>query len=183
MIHYAITDPIYYTQETLTFTLKLENVLLDNRVDFICYRDKENNNYETMAEIFIKEVARFSHTKALLHSKVDLAHSLGAYGVHLPSSSFSEIAKAKAFGLYVVVSTHSEEEALHAQKLGADVVTFSPIYTTPNKGNPRGLDALKQIVDKITINVVALGGITTQKQLQDVEKTGAFGFASIRYFI
>lgn len=183
MIHYAITDPKYYTQNPHTFVTKIDEVLQKNRVDFFCYRDKENSDYEALARLFISNVNILPQTKAILHSHVDLAYKLGAYGVHLPSSALDEIVRAKALNLYVIVSTHSEEEAQKAAHLGADAVTFSPIFDTPNKGKAKGLEALKEIVDKITINVVALGGITTQEQLIKVEQTGAFGFASIRYFI
>lgn len=183
MIHYAITDPRYYTQNPETFVRKIEEVVVHHRIDFLCYRDKENKNFEALARLFVEKVNTLPQTKAILHSDVNLAHQLGAYGVHLSSSAFDEIVRAKEFGLYVVVSTHTQQEAQKAASLGADAVTFSPIFETPNKGKPKGLEALNEIVDKITINIIALGGITTQKQVDDVAECGAFGFASIRYFV
>jgi len=85
--------------------------------------------------------------------------------------------------LYVIISTHTHEEALKAQTLGADAITYSPIFPSPNKGEPKGLEDLKEIVDKIEIPIFALGGITTEEQVNTVLATGAYGFASIRYFI
>ena len=86
-------------------------------------------------------------------------------------------------GLYVIISTHTHDEVEKAQKMGADAVTYSPIYESPDKGNPKGLEDLKLIVDKIRIPIFALGGIISQEQIYAVEASGAYGFASIRYFM
>ena len=103
--------------------------------------------------------------------------------MHFPSSHFYEIKKAKELNLEVIVSVHSFEEALHVKKLGADYITFSPIFYTPNKGEPKGLEKLKEINDKIDIKCFALGGILTKEQVKLCEEASSFGFASIRYFI
>ena len=121
--------------------------------------------------------------KKLLHTDYKLAYELDFWGVHLPSSKFEKIKKAKDLGLHVVVSTHSLKEALHVEKLGADFITYSPIFYTPNKGNPKGLEKLKEINDKIDIKCFALGGIIEKRQVELCQSTGVFGFASIRYFI
>jgi thiamine monophosphate synthase len=39
------------------------------------------------------------------------------------------------------------------------------------------------MVDQMSIPIIALGGITTAKEVKAVESTGCYGFASIRYFI
>jgi thiamine-phosphate pyrophosphorylase len=119
----------------------------------------------------------------MLHGEVELAAKLGAYGVHLTSLQFDEIEKSKAFGLFTVVSCHSEKEIIEAEKKGADAVTYSPIFSTPGKGEPKGLEDLNERVAKISLPIIALGGITTPEQVKAVEKSGAFGFASIRYFV
>lgn len=67
--------------------------------------------------------------------------------------------------------------------MGADYITYSPIFSTPNKGEPVGLEKLKEINDKININCFALGEIVSDEQILACEKTGIYGFASIRYFI
>lgn len=120
----------------------------------------------------------------LLHGDYRLAASLRAYGVHLQSSQLLEIPQAKALGLYTIVSTHSTEEALRAQTLGADAVTYSPIFYKKDKGAPKGIEALQKLVVKLEIDVFALGGIVDEAhiaQLQRVE--GLKGFAAIRYFM
>jgi thiamine-phosphate pyrophosphorylase len=102
--------------------------------------------------------------------------------VHLTSNQFSDIKKAKELGLFVVISTHSFSEIELAIKLGANAVTFSPIFPTPNKGEPKGVEALKEAVKKFDIKIIALGGIVSQKEIKEVKKANPWGFASIRYF-
>jgi len=94
--------------------------------------------------------------------------------------SFAE--KAKNIGLEVIISTHTHQEVLRAQKLGADAVTYSPIFASPNKGAPKGIDALKELLEVCDISVFALGGIVDKSHVDMIEQTKAYGFASIRYF-
>ena len=183
MKSYLITDPKFYSDSSGTFRSSLQETLAKHQPDFALYRDKNNLNYAAIAELFLNICSQFENTKAMLHSDVELAAKLGAYGVHLTSLQFNEIKKAKALGLFTVVSCHSENEMLEAQKRGADAVTYSPIFSTPGKGEPKGLEDLNERVAKISLPIIALGGITTDEQIKAVEKSGCYGFASIRYFI
>ena len=179
---YLITDPAYYGTDTTTFTSKLSTIFDKNRVDFALYRDKENSEYARFADIFIS-TCKSRGIMPFLHRDYALANSLGAYGVHLTSAQFDEIPAAKELGLFVVVSTHSLEDIEYVSRLGADAVTYSPIFSTPNKGIPKGLAHLKEIVGKINTKIIALGGITTDEQVKAVESCGVFAYASIRKFI
>jgi thiamine-phosphate pyrophosphorylase len=183
MKSYLITDPRFYSAERSAFRAILQKAVQKHQPDFALYRDKDNPDYAQTAEVFLEVCSRHERTKALLHGDVELAARLHADGVHLTSQQFGEIGKAKTLGLFVVISCHSEEEILEAQERGADAVTYSPIFATPGKGEPKGLEDLNEIVAKISLPIIALGGITTKAQVNAVEKCGAYGFASIRYFI
>ncbi len=150
--------------------------------EFALYRNKETKEYAFHAQNFLEMTKYIPNLKAFLHQDYRLAYKLNATGVHLTSTQFESIEKAKLLGLEVIVSTHTKEEVLHAEKLGADYVTFSPIFTAPNKGEPKGIVTLKEIVNATTIKVIALGGIITEEHIKEIEKSGAFAFASIRYF-
>ena len=180
---YLITDRYFYTDTPAVFRGIVHDAFARHLPQYALYRDKHNPNYVLQAEHFLEVCAQFEGVKGLLHGDVELAKNLHAYGVHLTSKQFDEIEKAKACGLYVIISTHTLEEALQAQQLGADAITYSPIFATPGKGEPKGLEDLKEIVGKIAINVFALGGITTPDQVEAVARTGVYGFASIRYFV
>lgn len=183
MLHYAITNPKYYSSDTKTLLQTLQKVLSQKRVDMISLRDKETDRYEELAKSFLSIKSKFPSTKFLLHTDYKIASDLGAFGVHLPSSSLDKISNAKSKGLWVIASTHSLEKALLAQNEGADAITYSPIFETPGKGEPKGLEKLKVIKGKITIKLFALGGIVTQSHIDAVKDAGADGFASIRFFV
>ena len=80
-------------------------------------------------------------------------------------------------------STHDLNEALKAQKLGADFVVISPVQATQTHPDtiPLGWEAAKEVVDKLNIPVYFLGGMA----LNDLDKTlkiGAQGIAGISAF-
>ena len=178
MIAYAISDP-----STLNFeTLKIDLERFSTKADMIVYRDKSTSSYSKNAGRFISQAKKYSFIKILLHTDYLLAYKLGADGIHLKSTQHSDIVKAKALGLFVVISTHTVNEALMAQELGADMVTFSPIFYTPNKGKPKGLKELRCLSLVIKIPLIALGGILTKEQIVLCQENGAEGFASIRWF-
>lgn len=176
MIRYAITDPHTLDFNSLQHDLKR----FSQKASMIVYRDKDNSNYAHGAKLFVENAKGFE--KVLLHGEYLLADNLGADGVHLSSTQFSDIPKAKKLGLFVVISTHTLDEAKLAQALGADMITFSPVFETPNKGKALGLKALEELLMHVDIPVIALGGVLTQEQIKSCEKSGASGFASIRYF-
>lgn len=161
---------------------KLSTQLQNYQVDFALYRDKNNPNYVEIAQEFIDICKRSPKLSSFLHQDYILAKKLGASGVHLTSLQFDKIPDAKALGLEVIISTHTFEEIEKAQALGADYVTYSPIFHSPNKGEPKGIADLKDVVEKSSMKIFALGGIVSQDQIDAVAQTGAYGFASIRYF-
>jgi thiamine-phosphate pyrophosphorylase len=169
MIAYAITTD--YNKTYLPY----------HDIDIIVYRDKETTTYEKNAKIFLNHTQNIE--RRLLHTDYKLAVRLKADGVHLNSKQFAYIQEAKALGLFVIISTHSEKEALEAQRLGADMVTFSPIFPTPNKGEPKGVKRVEELVKSLDIPLIALGGIVSQKEVLACKEAGAKGFASIRYFL
>ncbi|MEA3492396.1 MAG: thiamine phosphate synthase [Campylobacterota bacterium] len=178
MIYYAISDP-----STLSFGhLNRDLSRFAKNADMITYRDKTNTNYALFAELFLTQAREYAFDKILLHGDVDLASKLGADGVHLTSGHSGDIIRAKQSGLFVVISCHTIDEAKRAESLGADMITYSPIFPTPNKGIPLGLGAINALQGIITLPIIALGGILTQAQINACQSEGASGFASIRFF-
>lgn len=179
---YLITSREFYTDTPAVFRRILHEQFVKHLPTYALYRDKSNPNYETQAEHFIEVCAQFEGIKAFVHSDIQLAFRVHAQGVHLTSQQFSEIQKAKELGLEVIISTHSKEEVSKAQTLGADYVTYSPIFATPNKGEPKGIADLEELLKETEIKVFALGGILKDEQIKSISQTDSFGFASIRYF-
>ncbi len=180
---YLITDPAYYGSDPAIFEKVLQSVLKQHSVEYACFRDKISPNFKELAEVFVSTCKCVGIKNIFINSHMHLALSLHADGVHLTSSQLHLIGEARALGLKVVASTHNENEIALAVESEANYITYSPIFETPDKGNPKGLEDLKDKVDKIRANIIALGGIVTAGHVKNVERTGAYAFASIRYFI
>jgi thiamine-phosphate pyrophosphorylase len=176
---YLITDRAFYEPTPQSFKNYLEGIYQNKKVDFACYRDKQSPYQKLFLETFLK-VSQAQ--KTILHGDIELASKFGFFGVHLSSTQFDEIALSKEKNLFTIISTHTKKEAKLAQSLGADAVTFSPIFDTPNKGKPKGLEQLENLVTEVDIKVFALGGILTKQQIDSCSLIGSYGFASIRYF-
>ncbi len=179
MILYAISDPSTLSFKTITRDLKR---IRDRGANMILYRDKETQEYEKRACIFVKEAKRLGFDRILLHNSPKLAARLGVWGIHCSSDSYRLISQARRLGLKSVASTHSLDEILEAQKEGVDLVTLSPLFASPNKGKPLGETLFASIVSKSSVPVIALGGIIKRSDIQKAIECGAEGVASIRYF-
>ncbi|HEX5759107.1 MAG TPA: thiamine phosphate synthase, partial [Thermoanaerobaculia bacterium] len=62
----------------------------------------------------------------------------------------------------------------------ADYALFGPVWETPGKGAPRGLEELRRAAG-LGLPVLALGGVTIER-IPAVAETGAAGAAGIRLF-
>ena len=182
MKRYLITSREFYTDTPAVFRAILHEQLQIHMPQYALYRDKSNPDYDLQAEYFTQVCSQFDDVKSFIHQKTDLAKELNATGVHLTSKQFDKIGYAKTLGLEVIISTHTHQEVLDAQKAGADGVTYSPVFASPNKGRAKGLDDLREIVTRSKINIFALGGIVDEKHVKMVEEIKPYGFASIRYF-
>jgi thiamine-phosphate pyrophosphorylase len=126
-----------------------------------------------------------------VNDRLDVACAAGAVGVHLgenslpPSEARKLINRGGARANFLVgVSAHSLEGAMQAELACADYVIFGPVYTTPSKasfGEPRGVQRLKEICKRLTIPVLAIGGITLENAVECFV-AGAAGIAAIRLF-
>ncbi|HEY5935855.1 MAG TPA: thiamine phosphate synthase [Kofleriaceae bacterium] len=119
--------------------------------------------------------------RVLVNDRVDVALAAGAHGVHLPERGLS-IADAGAVAreaFVIGVSCHSIDGVERATSAGADLVQLGPIWETPGKPNPLGLDALAAARRVTTAHLVAIGGID-DKRVDLCRQHGADAVAAIR---
>jgi thiamine-phosphate pyrophosphorylase len=131
----------------------------------------------------LRSITREFGAKLFINDRVDVAMIVGADGVHLGGASMPVDAVRKIIGkdMLIGASTHTIEEALAAQKGGADLITFGPIFDTPSKakyGTPVGAAIIRNIKNEISIPIFAIGGINSGNVLQ-VMSAGADGIAMI----
>lgn len=141
--------------------------------DYIILREKDLTlkEYTLLAEKAVK-----ISSKIILHYYLDACEILNYKKVHLPFNTFkNEIKRLENFDI-VGVSTHSIEEAIEAERLGASYITASHIFETRCKEGlePKGLNWLGEICTGVNIPVYALGGIN-KKNAQSCIDAGAKG--------
>ncbi len=160
-------------------------------VDWIQIREKDLSGRELarLAEQAI--LCAGSGSAVLVNDRVDVACASGASGVHLgerslPPSEAKRLVRLRCprKDFFLGVSAHSLEGAMVAEQAGADYVIFGPVYATPSKANfgqPQGVQRLQEICKRLTIPVLAIGGITLANA-GDCLRAGAAGIAAIRLF-
>jgi thiamine-phosphate pyrophosphorylase len=119
----------------------------------------------------------------LINDRIDVALAVGADGVHLPVNSFAaaDARRLLGAGRTIGVSAHSLAQALAAERGGADFVVFGPVFETPSKqayGDPVGTAPLTEVVERLRIPVLAIGGLTPER-VEAVRQCGAAGVAAI----
>ncbi len=177
---YAISDRKQY-KRTFEEQIKL---MLDKGIRMFQLREKDLPSDELLSyALKLKEITKGYDAYIFINDRVDIAVLSDANGVHLPEKSLPiELIKHKFSDLIVGKSCHSLKSAVQAEKEGADYITIAPIFEVKGKGEPLGLEKLKEIVESVNIPVYALGGITEEK-IPDVLQTGVYGIAGIRLFI
>jgi thiamine-phosphate pyrophosphorylase len=134
-------------------------------------------------------LAARSQTRILVNGRLDVALAAGAAGVHLGEAELpvrAVCAYRAAFGPEFLVgrSCHSADAAEAAARAGADYIFFGPVFSTPSKerfGPAQGLGRLSEACRRVTIPVLAIGGVTLENAASCLA-AGAAGVAAIRLF-
>ena len=131
----------------------------------------------------ILAATRSGGARLIVNDRVDVALAVGADAVQRTGTSLpiTDIRAVAGTRLRIGASVHALEEALEAERAGADWITFGPIYDTPSKrrfGAPQGLVTLERVTAKTSRPVVAIGGITPER-VREVLAAGARGVAVI----
>jgi thiamine-phosphate pyrophosphorylase len=146
-------------------------------VDLIQLRGKEQR-IDELVDLAgdLHEFTTRSSTPLIVNDHAEIAREVLVEGVHVGQDDDSiEVARCKA-GRDVLVgkSTHSLEQALAAQREGADYIGFGPIFATPTKPDyvPIGLSEIKQVYAEVSLPIFCIGGIKVDN-LEQVITAGA----------
>lgn len=118
----------------------------------------------------------------ILNGDHELAIQAGVDGAHLGKRTrpVFEARRAVQNEFIVGFSAHSLEEATSAERSGANYISLSPIFQPYSKHADvtLGLDMLREVSKKISIPVVALGGIDSFNSA-DCLQSGAAAVATL----
>lgn len=177
---YAITDRYWLNGAKLTD--QVESVL-QNGATFLQLREKEFSHEEMVAEAKeIKEIAEKYHVPFVINDDIYAAKEIDADGVHIGQSDM-EFKKAREIlgkDKIIGLSAGNLEEAIQAEKLGADYIGVGAVFHTDTKEDATALtfEELKEITSTVNIPVVAIGGINKDNIMQ-LQGTGIDGVSVI----
>ena len=169
MLLYAVTDQMWL-KEGEALADVVESVLR-NGATFLQIREKDlaQDAFEVEAER-LKTLCAQHGVPFVVNDSVEIALKIGADGVHVGQSDIkgrdlrSIIGTDKILG----ISAGTVEEAIAAEKAGADYIGVGAVFPTGTKKNatPMTMELLKKIVSSVSIPVVAIGGIGAGNILQ-----------------
>ena len=181
MLLYAVTDQSWL-KEGQTLLSVCEDVLA-NGATFLQIREKDldENSFEAEAAK-LKALCQRYQVPYVVNDSVEIALACEADGVHVGQSDIqgrdirSMIGPDKILG----ISAGTVEEAIAAEKAGADYIGVGAVFGTSTKKNARNLtvEKLREISSSVSIPVVAIGGINA-KNLMELRGSGVDGVAVV----
>ena len=126
--------------------------------------------------------ARPHNCAVLVNDDIDLAHRIGATGIHLSSARLTSLRARPAGWPLVGASVHNLSEARQAcERLKLDLVVLSPVRPTPSHHAALvlGWAGFAAIAQNFTTQFYALGGLS-EEDLAQALAHGAHGVASMR---
>ena len=162
LLLYAVTDRHWLNGRTLYEVVKES---LEGGATFIQLREK-NLDDETFFEEAkeLQELCREYNVPFIVNDNVDIALKMNADGIHVGQSDM-EAGNVRALlgpDKIIGVSAATVDEAVLAEKRGADYLGVGAVFPTGSKDDARDVDykTLKAICNAVSIPVVAIGGIT-----------------------
>jgi len=158
---YVIIDP------KLSLNPNLDEVVssaLEGGAQMIQFRNKEFSDEEFLVlSERIKKITQKKNIPLIINDRVNIAKLIDADGVHLGQD---DMPLKEARGILgqekiIGISTSNLEEALEAEKQGADYVGLGPIFQTGSKEikGTIGTEMLKLVLGRVKIPVFPIGGI------------------------
>ena len=180
LLLYAVTDRSWLNGETLYSQVEKT---LQGGTTFVQLREKELDHDAFLEEAKeLKELCARYHVPFVINDDVDIAVLMDADGVHVGQSDMeagnvrAKLGPDKIIG----VSAQTVEQAILAEKRGADYLGVGAVFPTGSKDDADDVshETLKAICDAVSIPVIAIGGIS-EKNVMELAGTGICGIAVI----
>ena len=177
---YAVTDRSWLEGKTLASQVK---ECLEGGVTFLQLREKKLDEEAFYQEaLVIKKLCKENDVPFIINDNVDVALRCDADGVHVGQSDMeAQDVRAKLGPDKIIgVSARTVEQAVKAEKMGADYLGVGAVFSTSTNLDAREVswETLKEICETVSIPVVAIGGITADN-LSQLAGTGVDGVAVV----
>lgn len=180
LLLYAVTDRHWLNGASLYEQVEQA---IEGGASFVQLREKELGQEAFLQEaIEIQKLCRNYHVPFVINDNVEIARSIDADGVHVGQSDMEAgdvralIGKDKILG----VSAQTVEQAVLAEKRGADYLGVGAVFHTGSKADASevSFETLKAICEAVKIPVIAIGGISRDNVLS-LGGSGICGIAVI----
>lgn len=177
---YAVTDRAWEGRFTL---LEQVEQALKGGVTIVQFREKNPDKEFFLSEALkIKELCKQYQVPFIINDHVELALEVGASGVHvgLEDTPVCEIRKKVPKDFMIGATAKSVEQAVEAERQGADYLGVGAIFPSPTKKDAKAtsVEELGRICAAVKIPVVAIGGLT-KDNLSVLDGTPISGVALI----
>ncbi|HJG30190.1 MAG TPA: thiamine phosphate synthase [Collinsella ihuae] len=180
MLLYAVTDSAWLHGRTLASCVR---EALAGGATFVQLREKHMSTEELVEEAkTILPICREARVPFLIDDDVEAARLVGADGVHVGQSDTACAEARRILGpdAIVGVSAQTVEQAVAAERAGADYLGVGALIPTPTK--PDAVDVtpeeLTRICRAVKIPVVGIGGLHLST-IDILDGTGAAGAAVV----
>ena len=180
---YALIDKDTTKEPALLLARKLSK----SGVDIIQLRDKNSSKASILEEACrLSQALKNKRAIFIVNDYPEIAKLSGSDGVHLGQSD-ATVKKARSIlgkNKLIGVSCSNLNQALKAEKEGADYIGIGPVFRTPLKSGcrPIGLKSVKELSRRIKIPVFAIGNIN-RNNLERVTSCGLNRVAVCRAFL
>jgi len=165
-------------------TFDIVKAAVSGGVTCVQLREKDCSTLEYIEQaLAIKNFLGEREVPLIINDRLDVALAVAADGVHLGQSDMPLEMARKIAGpsMLIGISAESVQDAVQAEKGGADYLGVSPIYATPTKTDtvfPLGLEGLREIKKRVKIPLVGIGGLN-KFNAAEVIRNGADGVAVV----
>lgn len=180
LLLYAVTDRHWLNGRTLYSVVKES---LDGGVTFLQLREKELDEVHFLEEAKeLHQLCREYQVPFIVNDNVDIAIAMDADGVHVGQSDMEagDVRAKLGSDKIIGVSAQTVEQAILAEKHGADYLGVGAVFPTGSKDDADDVsyETLKAICEAVSIPVIAIGGIT-QENVKELAGSGICGIAVI----
>ena len=144
-------------------------------------KNKTTREYIKLAEA-VHEIARRYGVPLIIDDRLDVAMAVSAEGVHLGQSDMPVKTARELVGSSMIIgaTTKTVEQALEAERSGADYLGVGAIYPTTTKVKTvlTSVDTLREICRAVSIPVNAIGGLN-KDNCHVLENTGISGICAV----
>ena len=158
--------------------LEIVKAAVQGGVTCVQLREKDCSTLDFIDQaLAIKNFLKARGVTLIINDRVDVALAIEADGVHLGQTDMPLNIAQKIIGdsMIIGISAESLEDAVEAEKGGADYLGVSPIYATPTKTDtapPLGLDGLRTIRAAVRLPLVGIGGLNRDNSAAVIENGG-----------